>query len=142
MITTATRRIQFCSGHRVVGHEGKCRNMHGHNYVAWFTAQADELDDIGRVVDFSVLKQRLGGWVDSYWDHKFIYWEQDKLVQAAVDASGLDGVWVAPFNPTAEEMAAYLLRVVGPAELAGTGVTLVGVRLYETENCVAEVTLS
>ena len=52
---TCTRRIQFCAGHRVMGHEGKCRNLHGHNYVVFVTAQADELDSVGRVIDFSVL---------------------------------------------------------------------------------------
>ena len=35
---TATRRIQFAAGHRVFGHEGKCRYLHGHNFIAFVTA--------------------------------------------------------------------------------------------------------
>ncbi len=42
---TATRRVQFCAGHRVHRHESKCRNLHGHNYVAFFTAEAERLDE-------------------------------------------------------------------------------------------------
>ena len=38
-------------------------------------------------------------------------------------------------------MARYLLEVVGPEQLAGTGVRLVKVVLWETENCFAEVRL-
>ena len=46
-----------------------------------------------------------------------------------------------PLNPTAENMGDYLLNVVGPEQLKGTGVQLVKVVIWETENCFAEVTL-
>src|SRR5262249_14498003 len=53
---TCTRLLQFDAGHRVYQHEGKCANLHGHRYTAEITAQAEALDKIGRVIDFSVLK--------------------------------------------------------------------------------------
>lgn len=137
-----TRRIQFCSGHRVLGHEGKCSNIHGHNYVALFEAEADGLDKIGRVIDFSVLKEKLGGWVMQHWDHKFIANIDDKSsIECLNKVDGSHPVWIAGFNPTAENMADYLLRIVGPDELRDTGVRLTKVTLWETENCFAEVTL-
>ena len=43
-------------------------------------------------------------------------------------------VWV-PFNPTAENMAEYLVHVVGPQMLADTGVRLVRVDIEETAKC-------
>ena len=52
----AVRKIHFSAGHRVYGHESKCSNLHGHNYVLWVHAGAKELDELGRVIDFSVLK--------------------------------------------------------------------------------------
>jgi 6-pyruvoyltetrahydropterin/6-carboxytetrahydropterin synthase len=137
---TATRRIQFCAGHRVWKHESKCRNLHGHNYVALFEARAvaGELDDIGRVIDFSVLKERLGGWVDANWDHGFIYHEEDVDTIAALDAMGpAQRRFGLQANPTAENMARFLLEVVAPIELHGTGVEVVQVTLWETENCYA-----
>src|SRR5690606_40371968 len=53
----AERYHDISCGHRVVGHEGKCRFLHGHNYRIHFTVAADQLDEIGRVVDFSVIKR-------------------------------------------------------------------------------------
>lgn len=135
---SATRRIQFCAGHRVYEHEGKCKHLHGHNYVALVTAQAPAQDDIGRVIDFSVLKEKIGGWIDQHWDHGFILYVDDL---EAVDKVGGDGqkLFLLPENPTAENMAKHLLYTVGPAMLKGTGVALSEVILWETENCYASV---
>ena len=141
-MVTCVRRIQFCSGHRVMNHESKCRNVHGHNYVAYFHAVAPQLDSIGRVIDFSVLKDRLGGWIDKHWDHAFIINELDReLLNALNCVEHEKPLFVAPFNPTAEEMAKHLLYEIAPIELKGTGVTIVKVVLWETENCFVEVSL-
>ena len=139
MATTCTRRIQVCSGHRVHGHEGKCRHLHGHNYVAWLTAQADDLDDIGRVIDFAVLKDLVGGWIDKHWDHGFIIWEYDAEAHDVLVEIYGQKFYTLPTNPTAENMAAHLLSV-GNNLLKETGVRLVTVKIDETENCSAEVT--
>jgi 6-pyruvoyltetrahydropterin/6-carboxytetrahydropterin synthase len=143
---TCTRRIQFCAGHRVMGHENKCAHLHGHNYVVLVTAQGTEgLDRIGRVVDFAVLKHRLGGWIEDKWDHGLILNTDDVDVWEAVRvfvASGVDQkTYAMPDNPTAENMANHLLRVIGPQVLDDTGVTLTTVRVWETENCYADATL-
>jgi hypothetical protein len=45
-------------------------------------------------------------------------------------------VWT-PFNPTAENMANYLLQIKGPELLKGTGVQLVQVTVEETRKCAA-----
>jgi hypothetical protein len=45
-----------------------------------------------------------------------------------------------PFNPTAENMANFLLNVVGPKQLEETGVTLVQVKIEETRKCSAAAT--
>ena len=138
---TATRRIQFAAGHRVFGHEGKCRYLHGHNFVALVTAAADDLDAVGRVIDFGVLKERIGGWIERAWDHGFIVWQDDAQARRALDAVEGQKTYLLAGNPTAENLADHLLRVVGPDMLAGTGVRLVKVTLHETENGIAEATL-
>lgn len=131
---TCTRRIQFCAGHRVAGHEGKCQHLHGHNYVAFITAEADELDTVGRVIDFSVLKERVGGWIDTNWDHKMVLWVDDTWVKYLTGTP----CYKLPTNPTAENMAQHLLGVVCPDVLSDTGVVVTAVRLWETENCYAD----
>ena len=140
---TCTRRIQFCAGHRVHKHESRCNSMHGHNYVALFEARCigGGLDSLGRVIDFSVLKERLGGWIDRNWDHGFIHHDADTEVAAAVAAVGGTKGYALPYNPTAENMARYLLNTVAPEALAGTGVEVTEVLLWETENCYARVRL-
>jgi len=141
MIITCTRRLQFCAGHRVYGHENKCAHLHGHNYVAWITAQAEALDAVGRVIDFSVLKQQIGTWIEDHWDHGFLYWgEADKEV-GKILTDMKTKAYAMPYNPTAENMAHYLLTHVAPLALTGLGVCAVKVVVQETENCSAEACL-
>jgi 6-pyruvoyltetrahydropterin/6-carboxytetrahydropterin synthase len=129
----AERYHDICAGHRVVGHEGKCRNLHGHNYRFHFTIEALVLDDVGRVLDFSVIKSKLCTWLEDNWDHKMLLWKNDPLADGlkAID----DGVIIVPFNPTAENIAIHFLEVVAPLRLLGTGAKLVKLRIEETRKC-------
>ena len=125
-------------GHRVHGHESKCAHLHGHNYRIFFTVQADnkQLDMIGRVLDFSVIKSRLCEWLETWWDHKMLIWVDDPMLDDLLDIDP-QGVVPVEFNPTAENMAEHLVTVVGPKELEGTGCILVACRIEETRKCSA-----
>lgn len=151
MKTSAIRYHDFCTGHRVVGHENKCRYLHGHNYRVYFHCSAEHLDSIGRVIDFSIIKGLLCEWLEDNWDHKFLAWRDDKLLRAmdsaaeniiSTDMTNLFNsiVWL-PFNPTAENMASYLLNIIGPLQLKGSEVTLVKVVIEETRKCSVECSL-
>jgi 6-pyruvoyltetrahydropterin/6-carboxytetrahydropterin synthase len=133
------RRVQFCAGHRVWKHESKCAHLHGHNYVAYFYATANALDGLGRIIDFSELKARLGGWIDEYWDHGFILNRHDQAAIDAVQSIPEQKLYLLDDNPTAENMAEHLLTMVAHRQMAGSGVRVVKVVLCETENCYAEV---
>ncbi len=150
---TANRYHDISVGHRVHNHESKCANLHGHNYRIHFEVIAPELDKVGRVMDFSIIKERLCEWLEKCWDHKFLAWTEDPLMQQLMPACGPSGsdttlwrmmvssvVWV-PFNPTAENMAQYLVKVVGPNQLKGTGCTLQRVVIEETRKCSCSYTL-
>jgi 6-pyruvoyltetrahydropterin/6-carboxytetrahydropterin synthase len=141
-----TRYHDICAGHRVVGHEGKCRNLHGHNYRITFTVAAtrgwagDQLDDVGRVLDFSIIKSKLCMWLEESWDHRMLLWEQDPLLKQLQE---LDSTIVAvPFNPTAENIAQYLVTVVAPRELERTGAMLISAEVEETRKCAATYEVS
>ena len=150
---TATRYHDISAGHRVCGHESKCAMLHGHNYRIHFTLQGQQ-DKLGRVLDFSVIKDRLCQWLEENWDHKFLMWEDDPWYTvlhteicsslsnqvACGDAAIVESFVAVPFNPTAENMAKYLIEEIGPYQLSGTGVDLVAVRIEETAKCSAEVT--
>lgn len=141
MRPTCTRRIQFCSGHRVQEQGDKNRNLHGHNYVAFLDAEAEDLDDLGREPDFSAIKERVGGWIDENWDHGFIVGEDDTEGRRALAAMPTAKVYVLPMSPTAEWMADYLLYDIAPKVLAGTNVRVRKVVLWETENYYATAEL-
>ncbi|MBS1995881.1 MAG: 6-carboxytetrahydropterin synthase [Cyanobacteria bacterium SZAS LIN-2] len=147
---SAVRRLQFCAGHRVYKHESKCAHLHGHNYVAFFHACVREdvrekrgdgegLDELGRVIDFGVLKEKFAPWIDENWDHGFILWEKDREGIAALSQLKEQKLFLLVNNPTAENMALHLLSVVAPTVLEGTGVEVTKVVLWETENCFVEV---
>lgn len=138
---TCVRLLKCDAGHRVLGHEGKCAHPHGHEYRFEIEAAADDLDSIGRVIDFSVLKAKVGGWIDVNWDHNFIVCRKDiaMLEGLAVVDSGKQP-FVMDENPTAENLAHFLLHLC-PLLLHGTGVKVTRVRCWETQNCYAEARL-
>lgn len=138
---TIMRRIKFCAGHRLFQHGGKCENFHGHNYVADIFVTGDEVDSVGRVLDFAVLKQRTKGWIDENWDHSFLVYEKDENAIAALEMVQPCRLFKLPYNPTAENMARYLLEVMCPIALEGTGAKAVSVRIWETDEAYAEASL-
>ena len=151
---TANRYHDISVGHRVHNHESKCAHLHGHNYRVHFEVVAPALDAVGRVMDFSVIKERLCEWLEEKWDHKFLAWTGDPLMKALCDAmdkfqvgreaAASDMLYgslvLVPFNPTAENMAQYLVEVVGPSQLFGTGCTLQRVVIEETRKCSCSFT--
>lgn len=179
MSYSVIRSHEICAGHRVVGHESKCRHLHGHNYVFHFKVQPKgiqvemeypetfpgtltepgKLDNLGRVIDFSVVKSTLCQWLEDNWDHKFLYWEKDPLITSMYAAVGFErsematdgmgdedyddlmgSLFELPFNPTAENLAAHMVNVIGPQLLAVHGVELVSCTIEETSKCHVEYT--
>ncbi len=126
-------------GHRVVGHEGKCRFLHGHNYRVHFVCEAEDnsLDTLGRVIDFGVVKSRLCMWLEETWDHKFIAYLNDPMIAKIVKDKDevFESFVFVDFNPTAENMAEYLVNIVAPMQLAGTGIKVTEVTIEETRKC-------
>ena len=135
------RRFTFCAGHRLVGHEGKCQNLHGHNYVAEIYVTGQQQDAVGRILDFKLLKSRCKGWIDENWDHAFVLWKEDENGLAAIRQSKPHRIYELDTNPTAENMATHLLRDICPRILEGTGATAFKIRLWESEETCADVTL-
>jgi 6-pyruvoyltetrahydropterin/6-carboxytetrahydropterin synthase len=137
-VVRATRYHDISCGHRVVGHEGKCQLLHGHNYRVHFHCEADALDSLGRVIDFGVIKSSLCEWLEQNWDHHMLLWQEDPLLPALL---GIDpSIVTVPFNPTAENIALHLLNVVGPQTLPEE-VLLVRVVVDETRKCSCEAAI-
>ena len=135
----ADREIGFDYGHRVFQHESKCRNAHGHRGMVHFYASGVQLDNLGRVIDFSVLKDKLGGFIDDKWDHGFIYYEKDNEIIDALSRISGQKTYPLPFNPTAENLAFFLMYGICPRVLVDTGVVIDKIVFWETPNCSVEL---
>jgi 6-pyruvoyltetrahydropterin/6-carboxytetrahydropterin synthase len=125
-----TREIHFCYGHRLLNYEGKCRNLHGHNGRAVITLEANGLDALGMVVDFSHLKKVVQGWIDETLDHKMILHRADPVLPE-LRRQG-EPVVIVDVNPTAENIAKMIFDFA-----RGQGLPVVEVTLWETENSFA-----
>lgn len=130
----AERYHDICCGHRVVGHEGKCQHLHGHNYRFHFKVASRGLDEVGRVLDFSVIKSTLCQWLEEQWDHKFLIWEEDPYLPTLQQLTP-ESMVVVPFNPTAENIAEYFTTRIAPKLLQETGCMLVETKIEETRKC-------
>ncbi len=146
---TCTRRLEFDAAHRVMLHESKCKYLHGHRYVVEATFAANQssnqsnaqLDELGRVIDFGVIKQLLGAWLDTHFDHNTILHEADKPLGAMIASQLSQDIYYLPYNPTAENIAKYLLEIVCPPLFANCAITCTHIRVYETPNCYADARL-
>jgi len=138
------RQLSFCAGHRLLGHEGKCAFFHGHNYKVDVEVAPREggavLDEVGRIVDFAVIKRRLLGWIDEHWDHGFIVSAADTNGISALALVEPGKTFVLPYNPTAENMARYLLEVVAPTVLGDLPIQVQRIVVWETDTSCATAT--
>ncbi len=144
MSITVMRQVRFCAGHRLLNHEGKCANLHGHNYLVEFHVTGQDVDELGRVVDFSVINKLFKGWIDDNWDHGFILWDQDQNAIDAIEQVKPHRLYKLPYNPTAENMARYLIDQIGPkliSTIKGYDLRLTQVVVWETEKSSATVTV-
>lgn len=137
---TITKELSWDMGHRLTQHESKCWNIHGHRYTAHLSVKAPALDSAGRVVDFSVLKSVVGGWIDEKWDHKYLANKSDVLLPALTQFG--HRVYVLPLDPSAEVIASWLFvaaqRLLNTVKSAPLTVT--EVVLYETPTSSARAT--
>jgi 6-pyruvoyltetrahydropterin/6-carboxytetrahydropterin synthase len=106
---SVTKRIDFCYGHRLVGHDGVCKHLHGHNAIAEIEVRADTLDSRDMVVDFGDIKRLVKEWID----------REAEALQALGEP-----VYLLDSNPTAERIARLLFDVSRERGLAVSRVTL------------------
>ena len=114
-----TVKTTFSAAHRLKGYDGKFENLHGHNWIAIVTVQADKLDSMEVGIDFVKLKRKIEE-ILSQLDYKTIN-----------DVSPFDEK-----NPSAENIAHWLFKLLKTDINSGT-VRIHRVEIKEFEDCGA-----
>ncbi|MFT4718543.1 MAG: 6-pyruvoyltetrahydropterin/6-carboxytetrahydropterin synthase [Rickettsiales bacterium] len=134
-----TRRIEFDAAHRILKHESKCKMLHGHRYALEITFTSKELDNLGRVVDFGIIKDILGAWIDKNWDHNTVLNKDDSELGSNISKITDQEIYYLDCNPTAENMAKYLFNIICPKLFHDHDISIDRIKLYETPNCSVEI---
>ena len=145
-----TRRLEFDAGHRIPGHAGQCRNLHGHRYQLELTLEGvvlhnDKAADDGMILDFGDVKQLANKHLVDLWDHAFLVYRGDtKLVEFLNDMEGGHKTVVLNDVPTVENLAQVAFDILEPVfrNAFGHHLRLSKLVLYETPNCWADVKLA
>lgn len=136
-----TRKIEFDAAHRILNHENKCKMLHGHRYglEARFKSKTNKLDSLGRVIDFSIIQKILGQWIEQNFDHNLILDKRDQKLGEEIAAITGQKIFYLTQNPTAENIALFLLNEICPQIFSKEAVECASIKLYETPNCYVEV---
>ena len=119
-----TRRLEFDAGHRIPGHAGQCRNLHGHRYQLELTLTGevlhnDKAADDGMILDFGDVKQLANKHLVDLWDHAFLVYRGDtKLVEFLNDMEGGHKTVVLNDVPTVENLAQVAFDILEPVFLS------------------------
>jgi 6-pyruvoyltetrahydropterin/6-carboxytetrahydropterin synthase len=139
MTSIICRKFRIDAGHRVYKHEGKCAHIHGHSYEFWVYLRSKNLDQLGRVIDYGVIKDSVGTWLEDHWDHAMLLYNMDPIVVHWNIGGMFSGMkcYFLSCNPTAENLARELLYKVSDM-FYGSGLEVDRVVCWETPNCFAE----
>ena len=133
-----TKEMYTETAHRLDGHPGRCKNVHGHSYRWCVTLEGDHLAN-GMLLDFSDLKKAMTEVIDPF-DHALVLQsgnEIDEDLIAVLIKHGMDArIMEVPWRPTAENMALVVSGIL-QGKFPDFAVT---VRVYETVTSHAEVT--
>lgn len=107
------KSIAFEAGHRLMNYDGKCKNIHGHNYVIRIGLASYEVDKQGFVNDFGDIKAVVKSHLDEFVDHAMILNVKDKeWITIFLDKKQM--LYLVEGNPTAENLAKHFYYLFKP----------------------------
>ncbi|MDG6231865.1 6-carboxytetrahydropterin synthase QueD [Glaesserella parasuis] len=132
------KEFSFDMAHMLDGHDGKCKNLHGHTYTLQVEIAGELHTDSaksGMVMDYSDLKAVVKQHILDKMDHAFIYDStSEKECKVATLLQSLDSkTFGIPARTTAEQMAKYIFDT-----LTTEGLPVSLIRLWETPTSYCE----
>lgn len=109
-------KISFSAAHQLIGYNGACEHLHGHNWIAEVFVRTENLDSEGLGIDYKILEKHADDVLKSL-DHKNINKVQpfDKI------------------NPTSENIARWLFKELS-ALVNSHELKVFRINIKETEN--------
>ncbi len=138
MMTRIANEYRWEMGHRLVFHEGLCKNIHGHSYSLRIQLEG-EVDQNGMILDFYDLSTIVEPIIDEL-DHSFLCDEGDSVMIEFFLNNPMKVV-VVPFVTTAENICSWILERIVEKLKQNPRISSVSARLNETERAWAERTI-
>ncbi|MCB0402768.1 MAG: 6-carboxytetrahydropterin synthase [Flavobacteriales bacterium] len=134
-----TKEFKFEMAHALLGHNGPCKNIHGHSYQLKVTVKGNvkhgtDDPDEGMVVDFTIIKNIVDRLIVQEYDHSLVLWDKMKLDPAQFDF--MNKLILVPFQPTCENLLVYYAELIRKELPANLDLTYLFLR--ETPNSYAE----
>ncbi|PQB05404.1 6-pyruvoyl trahydropterin synthase family protein [Aureitalea marina] len=137
-----TKKFSFETGHALYGHDGKCRNLHGHSYKLSVTVIGTPIDDstnpkYGMVIDFSDLKKIVKEEIVDVFDHATVFngnSPHDELANELIKRG--HHVLLVDYQPTSEMMVIDFANKI--QKHLPNHIKLHSLKLYETATSYAE----
>jgi len=130
------KQFSFDAAHQLVGHDGKCANLHGHTYKLELAISSPNLiskgPSQGMVMDFANLKKLVNEKILNRLDHAVLLKGDEPIIELVESKKMIFG-----FRTTAENMSIWIYREL-MSEIEEHGCQLDFVRLWETPTAYAE----
>jgi 6-pyruvoyltetrahydropterin/6-carboxytetrahydropterin synthase len=109
------KEFKFEMAHALVGHNGPCKNIHGHSYKLKVTVKGKvkngtEDSDEGMVVDFTVIKDIVKRIIVDEYDHSLVLWDKMNINQTQFEF--MNKLILVPFNPTCENLLLSFAKMI------------------------------
>jgi len=136
-----TKEFRFEAAHALTGHDGLCKNIHGHSYLLSVTVAGIPVTDpasakLGMVMDFGDLKKLVREHIVNPIDHALLLHEQSPLAFLRQAEGPCENIILLPYQPTSENLLLDFAKKIG--SLLPDGIRLHSMRLRETETSYAE----
>ena len=135
-----TKKFTFDMAHALYGHDGQCKNIHGHTYhlevtVEGFPKDTPGATDDGMVMDFGDLKQIVNTTIVKKLDHALVLNQHAPYSDNKDFLSQFEKVVILPFQPTCENLVLYCADIM--INQLDSNIKLYSIRLDETPTSYA-----
>jgi len=138
------KQIEWEMGHRLLNHNSKCRNPHGHHYRLELSLQGEinstkDQSNEGMVIDFGDIKIILVKQILDIVDHAFMVWDKDQILMKFYKENPDLKHIIVPFTTTAENMVLWIYDRLNPAiKKTSKNTKIKSVKLWETPTSYVE----